>query len=211
MGLREEKKQASRTAIADAAQRLFLTRGFDRVTVAEVAGEAHVSVNTVFNYFPTKEDLFFDRQAEIVQRLATIVERRDPGESAVTAVRRAFLTRLHEDDPTLGLHEDMVHFWRTAEGSPALQARLRLINEQTEAALAQALSRAAEAPPGDPAVLAATAAIAGIDRALHTEIRRRLLSGESPAEIRAALTELAAQAFDTAAAGIAGYPQPTPP
>ena len=210
MGLREEKKQASRTAIADAALRLFLTRGFDRVTVAEVAGEAHVSVNTVFNYFPTKEDLFFDRQAEIVRRLADIVERREPGEPAVTAVRRAFLTRLHENDPTLGLHEGMVHFWRTAEDSPALQARLRLINEQTEAALAESLSRASKAPPGDAFVLAATAAIAGIDRALHTEIRRRLLSGDDPAEIRAALTELAAKAFDTAASGLAGYPQSSP-
>ncbi|BBJ40169.1 hypothetical protein SSPO_028870 [Streptomyces antimycoticus] len=36
---------------------LFLERGFDRVTVAEVAAAAEVSVNTVYNYFPAKEDL----------------------------------------------------------------------------------------------------------------------------------------------------------
>lgn len=79
VALRAEKKAATRTAIADAALALFLTKGFDRVTVAEVADAARVSVNTAFNYFPTKEDLFFDRQDEVVQRLAGAVRGRGPG------------------------------------------------------------------------------------------------------------------------------------
>ena len=60
MGLRESKKLHTRQVIADAAMQLFAQRGFDHVTVAEVAEAAAVSEKTVFNYFPTKEDLFFD-------------------------------------------------------------------------------------------------------------------------------------------------------
>ena len=59
LGLRQRKKQQTRQAIYEAARRLFAARGFDRITVAEVAREANVSEVTVFNYFPTKEDLFY--------------------------------------------------------------------------------------------------------------------------------------------------------
>ena len=61
LGLRQRKKQQTRQLIADTAWRLFADRGFERVTVAEIAREAQVAVATVFNYFPTKEDLFFYR------------------------------------------------------------------------------------------------------------------------------------------------------
>ena len=63
MGLRELKKEQTRQLIADTAWRLFADRGFDRVTVAEIAREAQVAEATVFNYFPTKEDLFYWRSA----------------------------------------------------------------------------------------------------------------------------------------------------
>ena len=71
VGLRESKKLLMRQVIADEAMRLFATRGFDHVTVAEVAAAAGVSDKTVFNYFPTKEDLFFD---EVPRREAALVE-----------------------------------------------------------------------------------------------------------------------------------------
>jgi AcrR family transcriptional regulator len=61
MGLRERKKEQTRQLIADRAWRLFAEHGFDRVTVAEVAREAEVAEATVFNYFRTKEDLFYSR------------------------------------------------------------------------------------------------------------------------------------------------------
>ena len=70
MGLRETKKLATRQQIADVAMRLFVQRGFDQVTVAEVAAEAGVSEKTVFNYFPTKEDLFFDEIPERARKLS---------------------------------------------------------------------------------------------------------------------------------------------
>src|SRR2546423_9245169 len=70
MGLRETKKLQTREAIAAAGMRLFVTRGFDHVTVGEIAREAGVSEKTVFNYFPTKEDIFFDEVPERLEALA---------------------------------------------------------------------------------------------------------------------------------------------
>lgn len=78
-GLRERKKRQTRQYISDVATGLFLERGFEAVTVAEIAEAANVSVNTVYNYFPAKEDLFFDRSAGVADRLARWVRGRDVG------------------------------------------------------------------------------------------------------------------------------------
>ena len=63
-GLRDRKKEMTRQAISDIATRLFVERGFDKVSVADIADEANVARKTVFNYFPRKEDLVFDREEE---------------------------------------------------------------------------------------------------------------------------------------------------
>ena len=77
--LRERKKARTRAHIADIAMTLFAGRGFDEVTVAEVAETADVGVSTVFKYFPTKEDLFFDRQDEVVEHLSRVLRARLAG------------------------------------------------------------------------------------------------------------------------------------
>lgn len=140
VGLREIKKQQTRTAIADAALPLFLEYGFDRVTVAEVARRAGVSTNTVFNYFPAKEDLFFDRGAEAEEHLAAVVRDRAPGTCPVEAVREDLLSGLRENHPMLGLQPGATAFWQVVLDSPALLAREREIGERAEAALAAALT-----------------------------------------------------------------------
>ena len=118
MGLRESKKLRTREEIADRAVQLFVTRGFDHVTVAEVAAAAGVSEKTVYNYFPTKEDLFFD---EVPKREAALVEaivRRELGESILSALRRLQLRDCGRmSSPGFGV------FARTIEDSPALQAK----------------------------------------------------------------------------------------
>ena len=88
-GLRERKKQQTQQLILDTATRLFDQRGFDGVTVAEIARAAELSEMTVFNYFPTKEDLVFGRMEFFEERLVAAVEQRDPGESAVASFGRA--------------------------------------------------------------------------------------------------------------------------
>src|SRR5882724_953520 len=122
LGLRERKKQQTRQAIAEAAGRLFAERGFDAVTVAQVARAADVSEGTVFNYFPTKEDLFYARMQSFEAALVEAVRRRPGGESAVTAFRRFI------EEGTGGLAardraEAIVRAARIIRASPALQAR----------------------------------------------------------------------------------------
>src|SRR6266849_10183633 len=90
-GLRERKKQQTRELIADTARRLFADRGFDAVTVAQVARAADVSEVTVFNYFPTKEDLFYGGMQFFEEELLEAARSRRPGESALKAIRRRLL------------------------------------------------------------------------------------------------------------------------
>jgi AcrR family transcriptional regulator len=194
VGLREEKKQRTRAALADAALTLFTERGFDQVTVAEVAAAAGVSVNTAFNYFPTKEDLFFDRQGEVEGRLAGWVQDRMRGRSPSQAVRDGVLRALAEGDPTIGLSPEAEVFWRTIDASPALRARAREISERSEAALTAALAE--EAPPGDPLPRLLAGALAGTFRAVVAEIRHKLAAGEDVAAVRVEMTAAVQRMFD---------------
>src|SRR5215218_1083577 len=92
-GLRERKKQRTRELIAETAHNLFVERGFDAVTVAEVARAADVSEATVFNYFPTKEDLFYSGMEAFEAELVEAVRTRPPGEPVPAAFRRFVLER----------------------------------------------------------------------------------------------------------------------
>jgi AcrR family transcriptional regulator len=118
MGLRETKKLQTRQAIAAAAMGLFVTRGFDRVTVAEIAEAAGVSEKTVFNYFPTKEDIFFDEVPERLEALREAVRRRGSGRSLVEA-----MYELHAQECVRLASPGFAHFSRTIAESPALQAK----------------------------------------------------------------------------------------
>ena len=134
VGLRETKRERTRQAIADEAMRLFVTRGFDDVTVSEIAAAADVSVKTVFNYFPTKEDIFFDEAPERERAMIAFIRERRGGESIVAALHR--MQSAHCGRMT---SEGFAHFARVIEDSPALQAKeLDLIARFTEL-LAQAI------------------------------------------------------------------------
>ncbi len=111
-GLRERKKVQTRQHIAECAMRLFVARGFDHVTIAEVVAAAEVSVNTVYNYFQVKEDLVLPPDQASPQRLATMVRDRPPG----TAAARAVLDRLRPGTtrllrPDLPEHEAYLLDW----------------------------------------------------------------------------------------------------
>ena len=128
MGLRESKKLEMRREIADAAMRLFVQRGFDHVTVSEVAAAARVSEKTVFNYFPTKEDLFFDEVPAREAAVIAAIRNRTPGESIVGALRRLQAA----DCPRL-CSAGFAVFARIIEESPALQAKeLEVMAQMTE-------------------------------------------------------------------------------
>src|SRR4029450_10173735 len=91
LGLRERKKLQTRQLIAETARRLFAERGFESVTVADVARAADVSEATVFNYFPPRENLFYSGLEAFEEELLTAIRERDSGESVLTAFGRFVL------------------------------------------------------------------------------------------------------------------------
>ncbi|MFE1880496.1 TetR/AcrR family transcriptional regulator [Streptomyces diastatochromogenes] len=178
LSLRGRKKRETRQRISDIATLLFAQRGFDAVTVAEVAREAGVSTMTVFNYFPRKEDLFLDRIPEAADLFATAVRERAPGEPPLAALRRLALQLLDQRHPLSSVAERFVHFWRVVIDSPALRARAREGVEEVESALAGAL---AETEVADPCLLAALAVAAY--RTVYVTSARRLMAGDPVEEV----------------------------
>jgi len=129
-GLRERKKAATRRAISDIATRLFEERGFEQVTVAEIAAAAEVSIKTIFNYFGTKEELFFDREEELLGLMLETLRGRTPGASPTAAMRPGmldaplpFLPCRWADLRREEVYEGMRGFIACERSSPALTAR----------------------------------------------------------------------------------------
>jgi AcrR family transcriptional regulator len=177
-GLRERKKQRTRELIADTARRLFVERGFDRVPVAEIAREAEVSEATVFNYFPTKEDLLYWRLESFENDLLSAVREREPGESFLAAFGRFVLKSrglLAAKDPDA--IEFLAGLTRTITESPALLARERQIFDRYTASLATLIAEETGARQDDVEPWVAANALMGVHRALVDHTRRRILAG----------------------------------
>ncbi|WP_433605080.1 TetR/AcrR family transcriptional regulator [Dactylosporangium sp. CA-139114] len=170
----------TRARIAEVAARLFLERGFDAVTVAEVAREAGVSSVTVFKHFPRKEDLFLDRTAEAAELLRSAVRDRAAGVDVVASLRERTLGLLDARDPLGGLDERSTPFFATVAGSPTLIARAREIAAELQETLADELERDAGFT-GDAALFAAFF-IAGYSTIL-VGTARRLVAGEPRSEL----------------------------
>ncbi|MEU8945303.1 TetR family transcriptional regulator [Streptomyces sp. NPDC048489] len=139
-GLREMKK---RQDVSDVATRLFLLRGFEAVTIAEIAAAARVAKMTVTNYFPRKEDLALDFHETFRSSLATALESRGEGESASTALHRDYLAAVARKDTLAGFSGP--EFAKMITGSPTLAARLRELYQQREDALAAETGARADA------------------------------------------------------------------
>ena len=171
--LRQRKKQLTRQAIYEAARRLFSERGFDRVTVAEVAREANVSEVTVFNYFPTKEDLFYAGMQFFEEELLEAVRHRKPGESPLRAFRRKLLDSvegLRSRERFIAIRKATAEF----AASPSLAARERQIVDRYTRALAELL---ANSPEPDVEDVTAANALMGAHRAVVAYVRRRVQAG----------------------------------
>jgi AcrR family transcriptional regulator len=191
-GLRERRKQQTREAISDIATGMFAARGFDEVTIAQVAEAAGVAKMTVTNYFPRKEDLVFDRAETVIRSLADVVTARPPGESLLAAIRRDYTERVTRADPTLGLSSP--EFARMIASSPVLTSRAREMLDLRERALGDAI--AAETGTDDPQQRIVAALLASVYRVLSAEASRRSLAGQPREEICAALAVAADRAFD---------------
>jgi AcrR family transcriptional regulator len=154
-GLRERKKQLTRQAILDTAQAMFAERGYDGVTVAEIADAVNIAAKTVFVYFPSKEDLVFDGEAEMRERIVARIRDRAPGETPLLAMRGLMSELMAESGADVV--SELAKWRRTMGDSAVLQSRMRLCWERFEDALAAALAEEAGRERYDPASRVAAA------------------------------------------------------
>src|SRR2546423_4454054 len=142
IGRRERKKAQTRRALADAALELFLERGFDAVGVKDVADAADVSVTTLFKYFPSKEALVFDQEADIEAALVLAVRGRPPGYTVVDALREHILRDASDGGP----NDEVL---RLIESTESLREYGRPMWVRHETALARAIAEETGAPEDD--------------------------------------------------------------
>ena len=189
-GLRARKKVRTRDAIADAAISLFLARGFDQVSVSDIAATAEVSKPTLFRYFPTKEDLILHRFADHHGEAARVVRDRQPGIAPITALHRHFRTGLDRFEPVTGLndHPEVVAFHRLVFTTPSLAGRLMRYLLDDEEALAVALG------PGIEARLQAAQVIA-VQRVLARANWQKIADGRTARDVHAEAVADADRAF----------------
>jgi AcrR family transcriptional regulator len=206
-GLRERKKQQTRHSIVDAAFELFAEHGFDGVTVAAVARRANVSEATVFNYFPTKEDLVYGRLEEYEAALVQAIHERAPGQS-ITAAFKEFLLGsrglLASFDPKAGDRLAAVN--RIIADSPSLLARERQVYDRYTRALAGVIAeeRSISSDEVEPWVVANS--IIGVQRGLVEYVRRNVLAGKSGPSLARKIRAQAERALTILDHGLAGYP-----
>ncbi|MET4923892.1 TetR family transcriptional regulator [Streptomyces sp. PSRA5] len=180
-GLRERKKRQTYERLSETAIALFLERGFEQVSVAEIAAAADVSKPTLFRYFPAKEDLVLHRFADHEDEAARVVAAAG-ALSPLEALRLHFADGLARRDPVTGLNDDprVLAFHGLLYGTPSLVARAYAYQGRSEAALASALT-GVRLPAAGPMVAARLAAgqIAAVRRVLAEENWRRIAAGES--------------------------------
>ncbi|MFD5088474.1 TetR/AcrR family transcriptional regulator [Kitasatospora sp. NPDC058406] len=190
-GLRARKKARTRDAIADASISLFLERGFDRVSVSDIAAAVEISKPTLFRYFPTKEDLVLHRFADHQGEAARVVRDRGSGIEPVPALHRHFRAGLDRFDPVTGLndHPEVVAFHRLVFTTPSLAARLTRYQLEDEEALADALGE------GIRARLCAAQVLA-VQRVLARTNWQKIADGRAARDVHTEALADADQAFE---------------
>ena len=208
LGLRERKKQRTRAHIADTARRLFAERGFEQVTVTEIAREAEVAPATVFNYFPTKEDLFYSRLEAFEEQLLTAIRERTPGQSILAAFAGFLLDQrgvlaMNAPGGDREATSQVQTITRVITGSPALLARERQVFDLYERHLAALIAE--DTGAGDVAGQVVANTLLGLHRALIDHVRELALEGASAARIRRSVRAEAERAIAQLERGLGDF------
>jgi AcrR family transcriptional regulator len=210
LGLRERKKLRTRQLLADTARRLFAERGFDAVTVAEIAREADVAQATVFNYFPTKEDLFYSRLEAFEEELLTAIRERAEGQSILAAFADFLLGQggvlaMKSPGGDEQATAELLTITRIITESPALLARERQVFDDYARALAELIAAETGAKAGDVACHAVANSLLGMHRALIDYVRRQALAGAPASRIRKGVRREAERAVAQLERGLADF------
>jgi AcrR family transcriptional regulator len=209
-GLRELKKQQTRELLADTARRLFAERGFEAVTVAEIASEANVAEKTVVNYFPTKEDLFYSRLEAFEDKLLAAIRERQPGETALSAFREFLLQprgvlAMKAPGGDTEATSQLQTISRVITDSPALLARERQVFDRYAQSLAALIADETGSAANDVEPRAVANALLGVHRALIDYSRERALAGARASRIARELRAQAERAFAQLERGLGEY------
>jgi AcrR family transcriptional regulator len=204
-GLRERKKQQTRQRLIDVALELFDERGFDRVPVSEVARAADVSEATVFNYFPTKEDLIYAGMEAFEATLLEAVSQRAAGTSVVTAFRDMVLQprgALAANDPALV--ERIATVARVIAGSDALQTREQQVYDRATRTLAELIAEERRARSHDMRPWVIANSLMGVNRSMTRLVHQYAQQGRSPRSIARSVLSQGHKAFDMLEHGMDG-------
>jgi AcrR family transcriptional regulator len=203
-GLRERKKEQTRQLIADTARALFVERGFDAVTVAEVARAADVSEATVFNYFPRKEDLVYGRLEAFEDELLSAVRDRARGESALHAFGR-FVLEPRGLLAAKDADQQLLAITRMIAESRALLAREEEIFLRYTRSLASLLAEETGSRPDDVEPWVAANALMGVHRGLVAYVRRQVLAGRRNPRLARDVRAQGERALALLASGLGRY------
>jgi len=205
VGLREQKKRQTRQQIADVAATLFATHGFENITVQDVARAAEVSEQTVYNYFPTKEHLVFDRAEELEAALVEQVRSRPPGTAVLDVIRAratALLDGMAALPPEATGAGGMPHLVATSAGLRRWAHDLFAHNAEV---LADVLAAEEGRPPGDPQSRALAHALLAPLHVAILDVGRRTAAGATMREAVAAVRPGVEVAFDHLEHGLGAY------
>lgn len=201
-GRRDRKKAETRQTISNVATRLFVERGFEKVSVADIAREAAVARKTVFNYFPRKEDMVFDREEEVRALVRQALAERGK-QSPVHAFQTLMRTLAEKQHPLFRISERPIRFWRTVSESPALTTRARELQVTLADDLAGMLSDAAGRSHSDPDARLAATMLMGTLVVAYGEALRAFREKREPAAAFASVME---RGFAGVNAALAGTP-----
>jgi AcrR family transcriptional regulator len=183
---RSRKRLATRQSISDAATLLFFERGFDDVTVDEIADAADVGRMTVFNHFPRKEDMFFDRDEEGREDLREALRQRDPRVAPVETLRLLAHRLVAEERSYLRFFAGSQTFVATIEGSETLKARARAIRDELAQFVTAALSECVGREPTDPDAHLAAGLLLATWTTAFIQAHRTFRQSGNPEEAKAA-------------------------
>ncbi len=203
---RSRKRLATRQGISNVATRLFLERGFDHVTVDEIAAAADVGRMTVFNHFPRKEDMFFDRDEEGRAVLLETLRARDPRVAPIEVLRRLAHRLVAERSPYVRFSPESRGFVATIEGSETLKARARAIRDEIAQAVAAALAECTGQAPGDPAAHLAAGLLLATWTVALIQAHRVFQDGQDAAQAEATFLAVVDQGSAGLTAAMAGTP-----
>ncbi|WP_448952836.1 TetR/AcrR family transcriptional regulator [Labrys neptuniae] len=203
---RARKRLAMRENISNVATRLFMERGFDHVTVDEIAAAADVGRMTVFNYFPRKEDMFFDRDEEGREIVREALRRRDPGVAPIEALRLLAHRLISQESPFVRFSAGSQGFMETVEASETLKARARAIRDELAQVVAQALSQSVGREANDPAAHLAAGLLLATWTVALLQAHRSFRQGQDLAKAKAIFLALVDQGSIGLKAALAGTP-----